>query len=70
MDSSKEKFDAWLELQPRNIKSNSAVKVNKDESKLLHISTASDIKTFTPRMPDTPLLQTLASCLEYVSRQI
>ena len=55
MDNSKEKFDAWLELQPRSIRSNSAVKVNKDESKLLHISTASDIKTFTPRMPENTM---------------
>ena len=57
MNADKEKFDAWLELQPRKIKDNITVKVNKDKSKLLHISTNPDIATFTPRMPENVMSQ-------------
>lgn len=42
----------WLELQPRKIKDNSLVVKNTDATRLLHISTDSDIKAFTPRLPE------------------
>ena len=57
MNADKEKFDDWLELQPRKIRDNITVKVNKDNTKLLHISTNSDIATFTPRMPENVMVQ-------------
>ena len=57
MNADKEKFDAWLELQPRKIRDNITVRVNKDKTKLLHISTNSDIATFTPRMPENVMVQ-------------
>ena len=53
MENDKEMFDHWLSLQPKKITVNSEVVVNQNPKELLlHMSTASDIKKFTPRMPE------------------